>query len=151
MRAFIVLATFVLSTTAVAGTIVEKAADGSSTTYTVGDSLLIPMFKQAAVTPFAISGDGTAATAQVSASVRDHAGNIFTVGPAGEIYRNAQRLTSFSSTGTLQKMLVDKVIQFGPEVFAKGKTDGKWWRWTGSATVNSWAPVTVDFDPAVLN
>jgi hypothetical protein len=48
-------------------------------------------------------------------------------------------------------MLVDKVIQFGPEVFAKGKTDGKWWRWTGSATVNSWASVTVDFDPAVLN
>ena len=127
----------------------DTAPDGTTTTYEVSDSLGVPIFR--AITNPVVVTDGTTATAKNVLALTDRAGNVFTMGPAGEVYRNGIRLTSTSSTGALQKMLAQKLVLFGTEIYAKGKTDNRWWRWTGSATVNAWAPVTVDYDAKVLD
>jgi hypothetical protein len=122
--------------------------DGSSVTYTVGDSFAYQAFK-GAINPIYINNEGAASSVQV-VSIADKAGNVFTLGPNGEVYRNALRLATVSSlSGAVQKMLAQRLVLVGTEVFALGKTDGKWWRWVGNATTNAWASVT-DFDPVLL-
>jgi hypothetical protein len=62
--------------------------------------------------------------------------SVLTVGPGGEVYKDAVRLGSAK---------VSKLVQIGTSVYGAGKTDGKWYRWTGTG----WVVVT-DFDASIL-
>ncbi len=59
-------------------------------------------------------------------------GPVWTLGPAGEIYRDSVR-----SSGAARLL-----FQFGNDVYSQGKTVPSWWRWDGSKWVA--AAVTLD-------
>jgi hypothetical protein len=50
--------------------------------------------------------------------------SVLSVGAEGQVYLDGRRL------GTA---MVAKLTQVGKSIYGRGKTDGKWWRWTGSA------------------
>lgn len=63
-------------------------------------------------------------------------GSILTLGGNGEVYRDGEQLPGVAAR---------QVVQFGTRIYAQGKVNPLWWRWTGSG----WAQVTA-FDPRVL-
>lgn len=63
-------------------------------------------------------------------------GQALSVGANGEIYLDAVQL---------QGVAAAKMVQFGLSIYAQGKTQPSWWRWTGGG----WVQVTA-FDPNIL-
>lgn len=63
-------------------------------------------------------------------------GSLLTIGPNGEVYRDGEQLPGIAA---------QQVVRFGMRVYAQGKTNPSWWRWTGSG----WVAVTA-FDSRVL-
>lgn len=63
-------------------------------------------------------------------------GQMLSVGLNGEIYLDAVQLAGVAAA---------KLVQFGLSIYAQGKTQPSWWKWTGSA----WTQVTA-FDPSIL-
>lgn len=59
-------------------------------------------------------------------------GQVLTLGPNGEVYKDGVRL------GTSAAQLI---VQVGATVLLKGKTDPRWWQWTGTAWVGPLASV----------
>jgi hypothetical protein len=73
----------------------------------------------------------------------DQAGAYYSIAPGGIPYRNGVRLGTVTT--------VQRLCQFGGEIFAKGKTDAKWYRWATPAA-DSWnALPTASLDPTVFN
>lgn len=63
-------------------------------------------------------------------------GSIISLGANGEVYRDGQQLP-----GVLSR----QAIQFGVTIYAQGKTNPLWWKWTGAG----WTQVTA-YDISVL-
>jgi hypothetical protein len=64
-------------------------------------------------------------------------GAVFTLGPNGEVYRDAVQMPGLAA---------QTICTFGLSLYAKGKTQPDWWKWTGAA----WVKVTA-VDKNVLN
>jgi hypothetical protein len=62
--------------------------------------------------------------------------SVLSIGATGEVYRDGRRL------GTA---MVAKLVQVGASIYGRGFTDGKWWRWNGTAWVE-----TPDVDSRLL-
>jgi hypothetical protein len=64
-------------------------------------------------------------------------GQVLTLGPNGEVYRDGIRLG---------KAAAQLIVQVGSSVLLLGKTDPKWWQWTGSA----WSGPLLEVDLTLL-
>lgn len=63
-------------------------------------------------------------------------GSVISVGANGEVYKDALQLGA---------TMARQVIQYGNTVYAQGKTNPLWWRWTGS----TWTQATA-YDVTIL-
>lgn len=63
-------------------------------------------------------------------------GSLLTIGANGEVYSDGEQLPGIAAR---------QIVRFGLSVYAQGKTQPTWWRWTGL----KWVQVMA-FDPAIL-
>jgi hypothetical protein len=102
----------------------ELAAVRDTAAAAIEQSLLAPTPAQY------VSGPGQMATG--------NDGSIFTLGPNGEVYKDAVQMPNLAAQA---------VCTFGLNLYAKGKTNPQWWRWTGS----TWAGPLTAIDVTILN
>jgi len=62
--------------------------------------------------------------------------SVISLGAGGEIYRDAVQLPG---------VLARQAVQYGITIYAQGKTNPSWWKWTGT----TWTQV-VNIDAAIL-
>lgn len=72
------------------------------------------------------------------APVSDAKGAVVAVHADGSVYRNGMRLGA---------AMTQRALLYGDGLFMKGKTDGKWWEWTGAAWIDR---STWTRDPAIF-